>query len=57
MGAEDDERDISIAHRLPSRNSAKSVIARFARRTKKIEMPGMKNNLKDSQCYRNVKVI
>ena len=49
------KEDISICHRLPSRNGKRTLIARFVRREKKIEMMRNKKKLKEhgKQIYLN----
>lgn len=51
--------DISIAHRLPSRNKQqpRPIIARFCRRISKIDLLKSKKNLKDNDRYKNVKIF
>ena len=46
MGAQVEKSDISIAHRLPGRNSnARPMIVRFCRRVSKVELLRKKRNL------------
>ena len=50
--------DISIAHRLPGRNSnARPLIVRFGRRVSKVDFLRTKRNLNQSQSMRSVKVF
>ena len=54
LEAQISENDISIAHRLPSRNSGnKPVIVRFARRMKKIDLLKKKKNLVNHEELRD----
>ena len=51
-----DKSDLSIAHRLPSRLDDKPIIARFTRRTVKIEMLCNKRSSVGSNQFQNVKI-
>ena len=58
LEAQISENDISIAHRLPSRNAGnKPVIVRFARRIKKIYLLKKKKNLINHEDLRDIKLF
>ena len=58
LEAQISENDISIAHRLPSRNPGnKPVINRFARRIKKIELLKKKKTLVNHEELRDIKIF
>ena len=57
MGALVEKSVISIAHRLPGRNSnARPMIVRFCRRVSKVELLRKKRNFNQSQSMSSVKV-
>ena len=56
MNVHVDERDISIAHWLPSKSANKPVIVKFTGRVSKINMLRSKRNLRSSSKYGNVRI-
>ena len=57
-GAEVKDDDISIAQRLPSRTGRpRSIIVRFTRRVKKIDLLHSKKTLKTKVNYENIRVF
>ena len=56
MDVQLDERDIWIAHLLPSKSANKPVIVKFTRRGSKINMLRCRRNLRSSSKYGNVRI-